>query len=86
MLATLDEYFPAFVHETCCGSTSKATISPTFRKSKSTLLNRYLTGPFTQPDLARQADIDRALRDELPRLEAAEREAASAGGEYVGIS
>ena len=77
MVATLDEYLPRLRPRNVLWFYFEGNdLTDLQEERKSTLLNRYLTGPFTQPDLARQADIDRALRDELPRLEAAEREAA----------
>jgi hypothetical protein len=78
MLATLDEYLPRLRPRTVLWFYFEGNdLTDLQDERKSALLNRYLTGPFTQPDLARQADIDQALRDELPRLEAAEREAAA---------
>jgi hypothetical protein len=78
MLATLDEYLPRFRPRTVLWFYFEGNdLTDLQEERKNTLLNRYLAGPFTQPDLARQADIDRAMRDELPRLEAAEREAAA---------
>ena len=53
---------------------------------KSPLLRNYLKDGFTQQDLARQNDIDRAIVDEIPRLRALEqsrrerREANKTGG------
>ena len=41
---------------------------------KSALLSRYLTAGFSQPRLARQAEIDRGILAEIPRLEETERE------------
>jgi hypothetical protein len=78
MLATLDEYLPRLRPRNVLWFYFEGNdLTDLQEERKSTLLNRYLTGPFTQPDLTRRADIDRALRDELPRLEAAEREAAA---------
>ncbi len=42
------------------------------RERRSPLLRNYLTDGFTQSALSRQADLDHAMVDEMPRLRALE--------------
>src|SRR5262249_10567113 len=75
MLATLEEYLPPLRPKTVLWFYYEGNdLTDLQTERRSPLLERYLQDGFTQPDLARQRDIDRAILAELPRLAARERE------------
>jgi lysophospholipase L1-like esterase len=75
MLATLEEYLRPLAPKIvlwCYYEGNDLTDLQVERRSA--LLGNYLREGFTQPDLTRQADIDRAIVAEIPRLAALERD------------
>jgi hypothetical protein len=87
MIATLKEYLPHFMPKTMLWFYFEGNdLTDLQVEMKSPLLRNYLKDGFTQQDLARQNDIDRAIVDEIPRLRALDqanrerREANAASG------
>ncbi len=77
MLATLEEYVRPLRPQVvlwCYYEGNDLTDLQIERRSA--LLTNYLREGFSQPDLTRQADIDRAILAEIPRLVALERDNA----------
>jgi hypothetical protein len=75
MLATLEEYLPRLKPKTVLWFYYEGNDLTDLQTERlSPLLERYLSGVFTQPDLGRQSDIDRAIEAEMPRLMARQRE------------
>jgi hypothetical protein len=76
-LATLSEYLPRFTPKIVLWFYYEGSDLTDLRRERSSaLLGRYLEDDFVQPDLARQADIDRALVTEIPNFTAREAFAA----------
>ena len=84
MVATLKEYLPHFMPKTVLWFYFEGNdLTDLQVEMKSPLLRNYLKDGFTQKELARQHDIDRAILDEIPRLRAldqANRERREAAG------
>jgi hypothetical protein len=75
MLATLEEYLPRLRPKSVLWFYYEGNdLTDLQTERRSALLGSYLNDGFTQPDLARQDAIDQAIRAELPRLMAHERE------------
>jgi len=71
MLATLKEYLPSFTPKLVLWFYYEGNdLVDLQTERRSALLMNYLRDDFSQPDLARQGDIDRAILAELPRLAA----------------
>jgi hypothetical protein len=75
MLATMKEYLPHFAPKVVLWFYYEGNdLTDLQIERKSRLLINYLTGDYTQVQLARQSDIDHAIIAELPQLAAKERE------------
>ena len=73
MLATLKEYLPQFAPRIVLWFYYEGNdLIDLQRERKNALLMNYMKDGFTQPQLARQADIDRAILGQTPRLRALE--------------
>ena len=72
-LATLKEYLPRFEPRIVLWFFYEGNdLIDLERERRTALLMNYLRDGFTQPKLARQADLDRAILDQIPRLKALE--------------
>ena len=75
MLATLEEYLPRLAPRTVLWFYYEGNDLTDLQTERlSPLLRSYLTEGFTQPDLARQVDIDRAILAQVPTLMSRERD------------
>jgi len=75
MLATLKEYLPAFEPKIVLWFYYEGNdLTDLQIERKSVLLENYLKHGFTQSELGRQSDIDRAMMDEITRLTASEQD------------
>jgi lysophospholipase L1-like esterase len=73
MLAALKEYLPQFTPTTVLWFYYEGNdLIDLQRERKNALLANYMTDGFTQPRLAQQADIDRAILGQIPRLRTVE--------------
>ena len=77
MLAKLNEYLPVFKPKTVLWFYYEGNdLTDLQIERKSALLRNYLEEGFTQPGLAAQSDIDRAIMDEISRSAVREQERA----------
>ena len=75
MLATLKEYLPRLTPKVVLWFYYEGNdLVDLQTERKNALLRSYLRDDFSQPDLVRQSDIDRAMTAEIPRLATEERE------------
>jgi hypothetical protein len=75
MLATLEEYLPRLAPATVLWFYYEGNDLTDLQIERlSPLLRNYLTGEFTQPDLARQRDLDRAILAQVPALMSRDRD------------
>jgi hypothetical protein len=75
MLAKMKEYVPALHPKIVLWFYYEGNdLTDLQRERKNALLTRYLEDGFTQKDLARQSEIDRAIKGQLSRLKATEEE------------
>jgi hypothetical protein len=75
MLAKMKEYVPALHPKIVLWFYYEGNdLTDLQKERKNALLTRYLEDGFTQKDLARQNEVDRAIKSQLPRLKATEEE------------
>jgi hypothetical protein len=75
MLATLEEYLPLLRPKIVLWFYYEGNdLTDLQTEKRSALLRSYLRDDFSQADLARQSEIDRAILAEMPRLSALERD------------
>jgi hypothetical protein len=75
MLATLEEYLPRLAPRTVLWFYYEGNDLTDLQTERlSPLLRNYLTDGFTQPDLARQSELDRAILTRVPTLLARQRD------------
>ena len=75
MLATLEEYLPLLRPEIVLWFYYEGNdLTDLQTERRSALLRNYLRADFSQADLTRQSEIDRAILAEMPRLSALERD------------